>query len=156
MSCSAATAEKREVNASGLLLHMLCCAGVQPRLLSAICIHLAPETRRHDSRSFPDTRPATNTFSWYKISIPDGFPGITEKIIAIPAEKLGFTQIRLVPGKDAARRIFCPVLNIFTYLHLLGRNSLLFKILLLGRLFPNECIRPQNYPSGTAHVGCTH
>ena len=36
-----ATAEKREVNAGELPLHMLCCAGVQPRLLSAICIHLA-------------------------------------------------------------------------------------------------------------------
>ena len=36
----AATAEKRKVDASGLLLHMLCCAGVQPRLLSAIYIHL--------------------------------------------------------------------------------------------------------------------
>ena len=32
---------KREVNANGFLLHMLCCAGVQPRLLSAIYIHLA-------------------------------------------------------------------------------------------------------------------
>jgi len=36
-----ATAEKREVNARGLLLHMLCCGGVQLRLLAAICIHLA-------------------------------------------------------------------------------------------------------------------
>ena len=36
-----ATPEKREVNAGELPLHMLCCAGVQPRLLSAICIHLA-------------------------------------------------------------------------------------------------------------------
>jgi len=44
--------------------------------------------------SFPDTRPATNTFSWYKNSIPDGFPGITEKIIAIPAKRLGFPQSR--------------------------------------------------------------
>jgi len=41
MSSSAATGEKREVKASGLLLHMLCCAGAQPRLLLAICIHLA-------------------------------------------------------------------------------------------------------------------
>jgi len=38
---SATTAEKCEVNASGLLLHMLRCAVVQPRLLSAICIHIA-------------------------------------------------------------------------------------------------------------------
>jgi len=55
------------------------------------------------SCSFPDTRPATNTFSMYKKSIPDRFPGITEKIIAIPAKRLGFPQIRLVPGKDEAR-----------------------------------------------------
>jgi len=40
-SRSAATAEKREVNASGLLLDMLCSAGVQPHLLSGICMHLA-------------------------------------------------------------------------------------------------------------------
>jgi len=44
MSSSAATAEKHRVHASGLLLRMLCCAGVQPRLLSAICIHLAGRT----------------------------------------------------------------------------------------------------------------
>ena len=37
-----------------------------------------------------------------KNSIPDGFPGITEKIIAIPAKRLGFPQIRLGPGKDVA------------------------------------------------------
>ena len=41
MSSLAASAEKREVNADGILLHMLCCACVQPHLLSAICIHLA-------------------------------------------------------------------------------------------------------------------
>jgi len=46
--------------------------------------------------SFPDTRPATNTFSWHKDCIPDGFPGITEKIIAIPAKRLGFPKIHLV------------------------------------------------------------
>jgi len=39
MSSSATTAEKREVHASGLLLRLLCRAGAQPRLLSAICIH---------------------------------------------------------------------------------------------------------------------
>jgi len=35
MSSSAATAERREANASGLLLRMLCCAGVQPHLQNA-------------------------------------------------------------------------------------------------------------------------
>jgi len=49
------------------------------------------------SCSFPDTRNTTNTFSWYKKSISDGFPGITEKIIEIPAERLGFPQFRLLP-----------------------------------------------------------
>ena len=47
-------------------------------------------------------RPAASTFSWDNISISDGFSGITEKIIEIPAKKLGFPQIRSVPGKDAA------------------------------------------------------
>jgi len=37
----AATVEKREASASRLLLHMLYCASVQPRLLSSICMHLA-------------------------------------------------------------------------------------------------------------------
>ena len=59
------------------------------------------ETRRHDYRSFPDTRSATNTFSWYKNSISNRFPGITEKIIEIPAKRLGFSRIVLVPWKDA-------------------------------------------------------
>jgi len=35
--------------------------------------------------------------------ISDRFPGITEKIIEIPAKRLGFPQIRSVPGKDAAQ-----------------------------------------------------
>jgi len=54
MSSSATIAERREVHASRLLLCMRCCAGVQPRLLSAICIHLA---YRYDvesrNRKFP-------------------------------------------------------------------------------------------------------
>jgi len=41
ISSSAKTAEKRDVNASGLLLHILFCAGLQPRLLSTICIQFA-------------------------------------------------------------------------------------------------------------------
>ena len=43
MSRSVETAEKHRVHASRLLLRVLCCAGVQPRLLSVImiCIHLA-------------------------------------------------------------------------------------------------------------------
>ena len=41
MSSSAITAEKCEVHSSELLLLMLCCECAQPRLLSAICIHLA-------------------------------------------------------------------------------------------------------------------
>jgi len=47
-------------------------------------------------------RPAASIFSWDNISISDGFSGITEKIIEIPVKKLGFPQIRSVPGKDAA------------------------------------------------------
>ena len=58
------------------------------------------------SCSFPDTRPATNTFSWHKNSISDGFQGITQKTTEIPAKRLGFPQIRLVPGKDAAPGVF--------------------------------------------------
>ena len=54
------------------------------------------------SCSFPDMRPATNSFSWYQNSISDGFPGITNKIIEIPAKKLVFPQICVAPGKDAA------------------------------------------------------
>ena len=53
MSSSAATAEKREVNASGLLVHMLWCAGVQPCLLSAICINLAYRHYVMTSAHFP-------------------------------------------------------------------------------------------------------
>jgi len=45
MSSLATTAEKREVRASGLLL--LYCAGAQPRLLTAICIHLDVITNAH-------------------------------------------------------------------------------------------------------------
>jgi len=33
----------------------------------------------------------------------DKFPGITVKIIEVPAKRLGFSQICLAPGKDAAR-----------------------------------------------------
>jgi len=64
MSSSAATAEKREVNASGLLLHMLCCAGVQPRLLSPICNHLALAHK-----------------PWHRnlVSVPDSVPGALQK-----------------------------------------------------------------------------
>jgi len=60
------------------------------------------------SCSFPDTRPATNTFSWYKNSIPDGFPGITEKIIAIPAKRLGFPQIHqgTFEGRSAGKHFY--------------------------------------------------
>jgi len=47
-------------------------------------------------------RPATDTFSWYRNSISDGFPRITQKIIEIPAQRLGFPKNRLVAGKDAA------------------------------------------------------
>jgi len=50
-----------------------CCAGVQPRLLSAMCINL---TQRHDKMSSAPSRhaPCKNTISWYKCSICDWFP----------------------------------------------------------------------------------
>jgi len=41
-----------------------------------------------------------------KIPFPTCFQGFTEKIIAIPAKRLGFPHIRLEPGKDAAQSNF--------------------------------------------------
>jgi len=55
------------------------------------------------SCSFPDIRHATNIFSWYKNVISDGFPENIEKIFEIPANRLGFPQIRSVPGKDTVQ-----------------------------------------------------
>jgi len=88
-----------------------------PRADAAVHLHnrdraCAPVTCLHAPRvsqlllpscSFPDMRPATNSFSWYKSSIFDWFPSITGYFISIPAKRLGIREHLLVPGKDAAR-----------------------------------------------------
>jgi len=59
------------------------------------------------SFSFSYILPATNSCFWYRNRISDGFPGISAKIVDIPAKRLGFPQIRLLPGKDEARTKSC-------------------------------------------------
>ena len=69
------TAEKREVNASGLLLHMLCCAGVQP------CQAFAFTSRRDTTSCLARISRQAHACSLYRNSISDGF------LIEIPANR---------------------------------------------------------------------
>jgi len=62
-------------------LHNRASAAVIRLLAPRVSLLLLP------SCSFPDMRPATNSFSWYKTSIFDWFPRITGHIIGIPAKE---------------------------------------------------------------------
>ena len=80
------------------------CTPAEQRMCSqqSTCIHLANSQLVLPSCSFHDMRPATNSFSWYKSSISAGFPNCFRDFMEIPAKRLGFLRIALVPGKDAA------------------------------------------------------
>jgi len=56
------------------------------------------------SAHFPTRALPQTPFLGTKIPFPTDSQGFTEKIIAIPAKRLGFPQIRLVPGKDEAQQ----------------------------------------------------
>jgi len=61
-------------------------------------------TSRRDTtfeRSFPDMHPATNSFSWQKCHFQT--PSTFRDFIDIPAKRLRFPRIVLLPGKEPCR-----------------------------------------------------